>query len=46
MEQAEMSGSKNDLKTQIRAAERSGDFARALQLMQELQELERRPAVD
>ena len=46
MEGAKVSGSKNDLKTQIRAAERSGDFNRALQLMQELQELERRPATE
>lgn len=44
MERARTAGLKNDLKTQIRAAERAGDFATALQLMQELQELERRPA--
>ena len=41
MEQARKSDRKNDLKTQIRAAERAGDFVKALQLMQELQELER-----
>lgn len=36
MEAAQSAGSDNDLKTQIRAAERSGDFARALELMQKL----------
>jgi DNA primase len=46
MERAKVSGSKSDLKTQIRAAERAGDFNKALQLMQELQELERRPVAD
>ncbi len=36
MESARSAGTENDLKTQIRAAERSGDFARALELMQML----------
>jgi DNA primase len=44
MERARATDSRNGLKTQIRAAERSGDFAKALHLMQQLQELERKPA--
>lgn len=36
MEAARNTGSENELKSQIRAAERAGDFARALELMQQL----------
>jgi len=36
MESARQAGSENDLKSQIRAAERAGDFAKALELMQRL----------
>ncbi len=46
MEHARMSGSRHDLKTRIRAAERAGDFTAALRFMQELQELERRPLAE